>query len=157
MVIGCQQAFRKVIIPAILAALASPAASAGWSMVDRYVHRTGKCGGMRKVLASHYTGTRVTWGSARFNPGGDTASSRDYPLGTTITVRNRHNVCIALTVNAGRRNFAKRAADGPGYYRPTNANYLPRRESLTRRRRLRPSICDFSSHGSTSYPLSNNA
>ena len=83
--------FRNVIVVAVLAALATPAAAGGWSTVHRYVHRTGNCEGMREVLASHYSsGSRVSTG-ARFNPNGNTAASWDYPLGTTITVRNPHN------------------------------------------------------------------
>ncbi|HEY1475723.1 MAG TPA: septal ring lytic transglycosylase RlpA family protein [Pseudolabrys sp.] len=89
---------RKVIAVAVLAAaLTSQADAGGWSTVHRYVKPTGNCSGAREILASSYSsGSRVTWHGARFNPNGDTAASWDYPLGTTITVRNPHNGRTAL-------------------------------------------------------------
>jgi rare lipoprotein A (peptidoglycan hydrolase) len=95
--------FRKIIVVAVLAAFASPAAAGGWSTVHRYVHRTGKCNGMREVLASHYSsGSRVSTGN--------TAASWDYPLGTTITVRNPHNGRTAsiLINDRGPNGIARR-------------------------------------------------
>jgi len=74
-----------------LTALAVPAVAGGWATVHLYVHKTGRCGVAREVLASFYgTGQRTANGE-RFNPYAVTAASYDYVLGTTITVTNPHN------------------------------------------------------------------
>ncbi len=59
--------------------------------MHRYVHKTGRCGSDREVLASFYGTGRLTATGERFNPHGVTAASYDYVLGTTITVTNPHN------------------------------------------------------------------
>lgn len=89
---------RNVIIGvALVIGAASPVEAGGWSTVHRYVRPTGNCGDALEVLASNYSsGSRVAWRSARFDPDGDTAASWDYPLGTTITVRNPNNGRTAL-------------------------------------------------------------
>ncbi len=64
--------------------------AAGWGSVHRYVKPTGKCAG-QEILASHYaSGTRTASGE-RFDPNGNTAAARTWPLGTTLTVTNPHN------------------------------------------------------------------
>jgi rare lipoprotein A len=74
-----------------LAALAVPACAGGWATVHLYVHKTGRCGIAREVLASFYGTGLQTANGERFNPYGITAASYDYGLGTTITVTNPHN------------------------------------------------------------------
>ncbi len=74
-----------------LTALAVPAAAGGWATVHLYVHKTGRCGVAREVLASFYGTGLHTANGERFNPYGVTAASYDYVLGTTITVTNPHN------------------------------------------------------------------
>ena len=56
-----------------------------------YVHKTGRCGVAREVLASFYGTGKLTANGERFHPFGLTAASYDYVLGTTITVKNPHN------------------------------------------------------------------
>lgn len=64
--------------------------AAGWRTVHKYVKPTGKCQG-QEVLASYYwTGTHTASGE-RFNPNGNTAAARTWPLGTRLTVTNPHN------------------------------------------------------------------
>jgi rare lipoprotein A (peptidoglycan hydrolase) len=75
-----------------LIVLASSSAGAGgWAEVHRYVHKTGKCGAAREVLASQYRTGAKTASGARFDLQGLTAASHDYPLGTTITATNPLN------------------------------------------------------------------
>ena len=82
---------RPLFAGLFLAALAVPAVAGGWATVHLYVHKTGRCGVAREVLASFYgTGLRTANGE-RFNPYAVTAASYDYVLGTTITVTNPHN------------------------------------------------------------------
>jgi len=89
---------RDVLIGATLAiGIVSQVEAGGWSTVHRHIHPIGNCGAAREVLASNYSsGSHVAWHGARFDPNGDTAASWDYPLGTTITVRNPHNDRTAL-------------------------------------------------------------
>jgi len=68
-----------------------PANAGGWATVHRYVHKTGRCGADREVLASFYGTGRLTATGERFNPRGVTAASYDYVLDSTITVTNPHN------------------------------------------------------------------
>lgn len=80
-----------LFVGAFVAAFAVPAYAGGWATVHRYVHKTGRCGADREVLASFYGTGRLTATGERFNPHGLTAASYDYALGTTITVTNPHN------------------------------------------------------------------
>ena len=77
---------------AMAVALASQSADAGgWDTVHRFVHRTGKCGPGKEVLASMYSiGTRTSSGEPMRH---DclTAASHDYPLGTSVAVVNPVN------------------------------------------------------------------
>jgi rare lipoprotein A len=69
---------------------ATAANAAGWASVHRYVKKTGNCAG-QEILASHYhTGKRTATGE-RFDPNGNTAAARTWPLGTTLTVTNPKN------------------------------------------------------------------
>jgi rare lipoprotein A (peptidoglycan hydrolase) len=82
---------RPIFSAPFLAALSVPAVAGGWATVHLYVHKTGRCGVAREVLASFYGTGKVTANGERFNPFGLTAASYDYVLGTTITVKNPHN------------------------------------------------------------------
>ena len=82
---------KSCLLAALLVSASGSADAGGWATVHRYVHKTGKCGAAREVLASHYwTGTKTASGE-RFNPHDLTAASHDYPLGTTITAMNPLN------------------------------------------------------------------
>ncbi|MGO9698746.1 MAG: RlpA-like double-psi beta-barrel domain-containing protein [Xanthobacteraceae bacterium] len=83
--------FTALFVGAFVAALVVPASAGGWASVHRYVHKTGRCGDAREVLASFYNTGRLTATGERFNPRALTAASYDYVLGTTITVTNPHN------------------------------------------------------------------
>ena len=84
--------FTALFVGTFVAAFAVPANAGGWAMVHRYVHKTGRCGSDREVLASFYgTGRLDTASGERFNLHALTAASYDYALGTTITVTNPHN------------------------------------------------------------------
>lgn len=77
----------------------SPAQAGGWSTVHRYVKKTGNCSG-QEVLASHYSSGKRTASGARFDPNGNTAAARTWPLGTTLTVTNPANGrSITVTIN----------------------------------------------------------
>ena len=64
--------------------------AAGWGSVHRYVKPSGKCAG-HEVLASYYWTGRKTASGERFDPNGNTAAARTWPLGTTLTVTNPNN------------------------------------------------------------------
>lgn len=74
----------------LLAATATSASAAGWSSVHKYVKPTGNCAG-QEILASYYWTGRSTASGERFNPNGNTAAARTWPLGTTLTVTNPKN------------------------------------------------------------------
>lgn len=69
---------------------ASQAEAAGWSAVHKYVKRSGNCAG-QEVLASSYSSGKLTASGERFDPNGNTAAARTWPLGTTLTVTNPQN------------------------------------------------------------------
>lgn len=82
---------RPFVVAVLFTALTVPAVAGGWATVHLYVHKTGKCGTQREVLASYYwTGSRTANGE-RFNPDGLTAASHDYPINTVIIVMNPSN------------------------------------------------------------------
>jgi len=68
----------------------STAHAAGWSSVHKYVKKSGNCAG-QEVLASHYSSGKRTASGERFDPNGNTAAARTWPIGTTLTVTNPKN------------------------------------------------------------------
>jgi len=64
--------------------------AAGWGSVHRYVKPSGKCAGQEVLASSYWTG-RHTASGERFDPNGNTAAARTWPLGTTLTVINPDN------------------------------------------------------------------
>ena len=52
--------------------------AAGWGSVHKYVKKSGNCAG-QEVLGE------------RFDPNGNTAAARTWPIGTTLTVTNPKN------------------------------------------------------------------
>ena len=64
--------------------------AAGWGSIHKYVKPSGKCAG-HEVLASYYWTGRKTASGERFDPNGNTAAARTWPLGTTLTVTNPNN------------------------------------------------------------------
>ena len=68
----------------------SAANAAGWDSIHKYVKPTGKCAG-HEVLASYYWTGQHTASGERFDPNGNTAAARTWPLGTTLTVTNPNN------------------------------------------------------------------
>jgi len=65
----------------------APAQAGGWATVHKYVKRSGNCTG-QEILASHYSVGKRTASGERFNPNGNTAAARTWPLGTSLTVTN---------------------------------------------------------------------
>ena len=92
-----------------LAALAIPAVAGGWATVHLYVHKTGRCGTAREVLASFYGTGLMTANGERFNAYAVTAASYDYELGATITVTNPHNgrTCSVRVNDRGPNGLAR--------------------------------------------------
>jgi rare lipoprotein A len=82
---------RPIFAALFLGALAVPAVAGGWATVHLFVHKTGRCGAAREVLASFYGTGAITANGERFYAYGLTAASYDYVLGSTITVINPHN------------------------------------------------------------------
>jgi rare lipoprotein A len=67
--------------------LTASANAGGWGTIHKYAKPSGNCAG-QEVLASYYwIGARTATGE-RFNPNGNTAAARTWPLGTTLTVTN---------------------------------------------------------------------
>lgn len=64
--------------------------AAGWSSVHKYVKRSGNCAG-QEILASHYSISKRTASGERFDPDGNTAAARSWPIGTSLTVTNPKN------------------------------------------------------------------
>ncbi|HEY7230903.1 MAG TPA: septal ring lytic transglycosylase RlpA family protein [Pseudolabrys sp.] len=62
----------------------------GWATVHKYVKKSGNCAG-QEVLASHYSSGKRTANGERFDPNGNTAAARTWPIGTTLTVTNPKN------------------------------------------------------------------
>ncbi len=67
-----------------------PAAANGWRSIHRYEKPSGACPG-QEVLASFYASGRRTANGERFDPNGDTAAARDWPMGTVLTITNPKN------------------------------------------------------------------
>jgi rare lipoprotein A len=82
---------RSVVVALALCLFTLTSADAGgWATVHKYVKRSGNCAG-QEILASHYSiGTRTANGE-RFDPNGNTAAARTWPIGTTLTVTNPKN------------------------------------------------------------------
>jgi rare lipoprotein A (peptidoglycan hydrolase) len=71
---------------------AAPSAhAAGWGSIHRYVKPSGNCSGGQEILASHYASGKRTATGERFDPNGNTAAARTFPLGTSLTVTNPLN------------------------------------------------------------------
>lgn len=64
--------------------------SAGWGSIHKYAKQSGNCAG-QEVLASSYSSGRRTASGERFDPNGNTAAARTWPIGTTLTVTNPQN------------------------------------------------------------------
>ena len=60
----------------------SAANAAGWGSIHKYVKPSGKCAG-QEVLASYYWEDKHTASGEAFDPNGNTAAARTWPLGTT--------------------------------------------------------------------------
>jgi rare lipoprotein A (peptidoglycan hydrolase) len=86
------QTSMKHIGIAILASLLTlgSAHAAGWASVHKYVKKSGNCAG-QEVLASHYSSGKRTANGEHFDPNGNTAAARTWPIGTTLTVTNPKN------------------------------------------------------------------
>lgn len=69
---------------------ATSANAAGWGSVHKYVKPSGNCSG-QEILASHYSSGKRTATGEAFNPNGNTAAARTWPLGTSLTVTNPKN------------------------------------------------------------------
>lgn len=91
----------KTIGIGLLASLLTLTAAnaAGWGSIHKYVKPSGKCAG-QEVLASYYWTGRHTASGERFDPNGNTAAARTWPLGTTLTVINpRNGRSVTVRVN----------------------------------------------------------
>jgi len=64
--------------------------AAGWSSVHKYVKKSGNCAG-QEILASSYSSGKRTANGEHFDPNGNTAAARTWPLGTTLNVTNPYN------------------------------------------------------------------
>jgi rare lipoprotein A len=83
----------SLILGAYFVAFAIPTQqvkAAGWSSIHKYVKPSGKCSG-QELLASFYSSGKRTASGERFNPNGNTAAARTWPIGTTLTVTNPQN------------------------------------------------------------------
>jgi rare lipoprotein A len=82
---------KTIGIGLIAGLLTLTAANAGgWGSVHKYVKPSGKCAG-QEVLASYYWTGKHTASGERFDPNGNTAAARTWPLGTSLTVTNPAN------------------------------------------------------------------
>src|SRR5581483_10798313 len=88
---GDRNSMKRIGI-AILAGLLTlgSAQAAGWSSVHKYVKKSGNCAG-QEVLASHYSSGKRTASGERFDPNGNTAAARTWPIGTVLTITNPKN------------------------------------------------------------------
>jgi rare lipoprotein A len=68
----------------------APACAAGWASVHKYVKRSGNCAGQEVLASSYSVGKRTASGEA-FDPNGNTAAARTWPIGTSLTVTNPSN------------------------------------------------------------------
>ena len=66
------------------------ASAGGWATVHKYVKRSGNCAG-QEVLASSYSLGKRTASGEQFDPNGNTAAARTWPIGTSLTVTNPQN------------------------------------------------------------------
>jgi rare lipoprotein A len=64
--------------------------AAGWESIHKYVSRSGTCA-EQEVLASWYSSGTRTANGERFDPNGNTAAARTWPIGTKLTVTNPKN------------------------------------------------------------------
>ncbi len=76
------------------------ATAAGWELVHRYVKSSGKCDSGMEILASQYALKGRTATGAIFNPYGNTAAARTWPLGTVLRVTNPDTGrSVTITIN----------------------------------------------------------
>lgn len=82
----------KIIVTSAFAfvLMGASANAAGWGSVHKYVKPSGNCAG-QEILASHYSVGKRTANGEAFNPNGNTAAARTWPLGTSLTVTNPKN------------------------------------------------------------------
>ena len=92
---------RSLIVGALIAVFTSNVASAaGWEHVHRYVKPSGKCDSGTEILASHYALKGRTATGAIFNPHGNTAAARTWPMGTVLKVTNPSTGrSVTVTIN----------------------------------------------------------
>lgn len=82
---------QKVGIALLASVLTFSAAhAAGWGSVHKYLKKSGNCAG-QEVLASHYSSGKRMASGERFDPNGNTAAARTWPIGTSLTVTNPKN------------------------------------------------------------------
>ena len=100
---------RSILAVLFLSIFCLPATAGGWATVHLYVHKTGRCGADREVLASFYSTGAITANGERFHPHGLTAASYDYALGSTITVTNPYNgrTCQVRVNDRGPNGLAR--------------------------------------------------
>lgn len=67
--------------------ISAGAHAAGWGSVHKYVKPSGNCGG-QEILASWYSYGKLTANGEHFDPNGNTAAARTWPIGTILTVTN---------------------------------------------------------------------
>ena len=79
------------VLLALIASAPETVHAGGWDTVHRYVHRTGKCGAAKEVLASQYSIGTTTASGEPMSRHSLTAASHEYPLGTTVAVTNPVN------------------------------------------------------------------
>jgi rare lipoprotein A len=83
---------KKVSVAIILSSLLASTSvnAAGWGSIHKYVKRSGNCAG-QEILASSYSSGRRTASGERFDPNGNRAAARTWPIGTSLTVTNPKN------------------------------------------------------------------
>lgn len=97
--------FTKLVVATAILLAPVAAESANVKLMNyklnKYVHKTGKCGGDTETLATYYwEGQRLACGGGQFKPHGLTAAHRHLPCGTKLSVRNPHNGRqVNVTVN----------------------------------------------------------
>ena len=70
--------------------MSAGANAAGWGSVHKYVKPSGNCAGQENS-ASSYSSGRLTANGELFDPNGNTAAARTWPIGTVLTVTNPQN------------------------------------------------------------------
>jgi rare lipoprotein A (peptidoglycan hydrolase) len=82
---------KNIVVGIFCLTLAGTSANAGgWGSVHKYVKRSGNCAGQEILASSYSVGSRTASGE-RFDPNGNTAAARSWPIGTSLTVTNPKN------------------------------------------------------------------